>query len=268
MAAQAGSTGSAQSRGRQVARRLLLGGVPLWLAACASHPPDNTDWARAVPPPGAAPAAPLPLTGPVAPGDRAAQGPFQPNMNLRLCRAQLSNAPSVDPVGFVVDFSPLVMAEGRVILATAPANDVCLSSGFGPRAGRLHKGIDLVARPAGMIYTAAPGIVREARWGRGFGWYVTLDHGHGVYTRYAHLEAFLEDIRPGRRLGFGQPIGKMGGTGNATAVHLHYEILTGHWGRKGSFGLTAQDPLSLPPYEPLRVADARATAPDLAGSAP
>lgn len=233
--------------------RTTIVALPLWMAACQSPQPD-TDWVRVVVPPPASPDIGSTQEPQPAPTDRRAQGPFQPNANLKLCNARLSNPPSVDRVGFVIDFAPLVVARERVILAAAPANDVCLSSGFGPRSGRLHKGIDLVARPAGLIYSAAPGIVREARWGRGFGWFVTIDHGHGVYTRYAHLEAFMEDIKPGTRLGFGQALGKMGRTGNATATHLHYEVLTGRWGRKGSFGLSAIDPLSLPGYDPLLTA--------------
>ncbi len=263
--AQGRPTGTGDEGRRRAARALLFSSVPLWLAACASQPSSPTDWSRVVPPPGATQAP----AGPVDPSDRSAQGPFQPNTELRLCRRQLSNAPQVDPVGFVVNFSPLVVARGRVVLAAAPVNDVCLSSGFGPRGGRVHEGIDLVARPAGTVYSAAPGIVREARWGTGFGWYVTLDHGHGVYTRYAHLAAFREDIRPGRQLGFGQPIGRMGQTGNATGVHLHYEVLTGHWGRRGSFGLAPADPLALPAFDPLLVAEApQATSGPQAGSAP
>ncbi|MEM7768164.1 MAG: M23 family metallopeptidase [Pseudomonadota bacterium] len=243
----------AKKPGARPWRSLMLVSIPLWLAACATGYSDNTDWGRVV---STQPDA-LPPAAATGPQDRAAQGPFQPNAALRICQPRLSNPPAVDRVGFVRDYGPLVIANDRVILAVAPANDVCLSSGFGPRAGRPHKGIDLVASPAGNIYSAAPGIVREARWGRGFGWYVVIDHGGGVYTRYAHLEGFREDVRPGTRLGFGQPLGKMGRTGNATATHLHYEVLTGRWGRKGSFGLTAIDPLSLPVYDPVLTASAQ-----------
>ena len=83
-------------------------------------------------------------------------------------------------------------------------NDVCLSSGFGLRGSRMHEGIDLTSRPASMIYTAAPGRVIEARESSGYGLQVLVDHGHGVYTRYAHLEYFDAGIQLGSSIGFGQ----------------------------------------------------------------
>ncbi len=146
------------------------------------------------------------------------------------------------------DFHPLIVAPGGIILASAPANTVCLSSGFGLRSGRPHEGLDLLARPAVTVYSAGPGIVREAQNNSGYGLQVLIDHGGGVYTRYAHLRDIMADVSPGLRIGFGQPLGTMGRSGNATAVHLHYEILTGAWGPRGSWGLTPVDPLSLPPF--------------------
>ena len=53
---------------------------------------------------------------------------------------------------------------------------------------------------------------------------VLLDHGNGVRTIYAHLNEFDQRLRPGVRVHEGQPIGRMGATGNATGVHLHYEV--------------------------------------------
>ncbi|MEL6387151.1 MAG: M23 family metallopeptidase [Pseudomonadota bacterium] len=222
-------------------RGACITGMFFTVTACATAPPPPPDWNTVIGPQ---------ATVPAGSTSREAQGPFQPNAYLRLCRVQLSNAPPADADLFVRDFSPLIQVKGKVVMSTAPANDVCLSSGFGFRGGRMHKGIDLVARPAGPVYAAAPGIVREARWANGFGYYVVLDHGHSTYTRYAHLSEFADDIRPGTRLGFGQVVGTMGRTGNASGDHLHFEVLSGRWGRKGSFGFTAYDPLSFPAFWP------------------
>ncbi len=145
----------------------------------------------------------------------------------------------------------MVVVNG-VVLAAAPTNDVCVTSGFGPRGSRMHKGIDLQSRPAGPIYSAAPGTVLEVSIQRGFGNQVLIDHGSGVYTRYAHLASFAPVLRPGQKIGFGQPVGIMGATGNATAIHLHYEILTGNYNNpKRSYGLTANNPLSFPAWAGL-----------------
>lgn len=179
------------------------------------------------------------------------QGPFQPNANLFVCNMSVSNRPNTSPEGQVLDYHPIIVAFGTV-LAAAPANDVCLSSGFGPRNGRMHKGMDLFARPAGTIYSGAPGTILEVTQQTGFGNQVLIDHGGGVYTRYAHLKSFAPALAAGQRVGFGEPIGKMGKSGNATGIHLHYEILIGDYNTpKKSWGLTAHNPLDLPAYAGL-----------------
>ena len=186
------------------------------------------------------------------PGDarNPASGPFQPNAFLRLCPGMgVSNAPSHDTDRWIIDYKPVIMV-GQVVVVTAPADNVCLSSGFGLRNGRPHEGIDLVNQPPGPIYSAAPGRVIEARWSSGYGNQVLIDHGNGVYTRYAHLDAILPDVQPGSEIGFGNPLGQMGATGNTEGPHLHYEILTGDYNNpQASKGLTPQDPFAFPAYD-------------------
>ena len=182
----------------------------------------------------------------------AAQGPFQPNANLFTCQGiSISNRPHTTAQGLITNYHPLIVVNG-VVLAAAPANDVCMTSGFGPRGGRIHKGIDLQSRPAGTIYSAAPGIIREVSVQTGFGNQVLIDHGSGVYTRYAHLAHFAPSLAPGQAIGFGSPIGLMGDTGNATAVHVHYEILTGNYNTpKKAWGMKANNPLDFPGWSGL-----------------
>lgn len=185
------------------------------------------------------------------PFETPTQGPFQPNANLFVCNMRVSNRPDISPDGQVLYYNPIIVVQG-VILAAAPSNDVCLSSGFGPRNGRTHKGMDLFARPAGTIYSAAPGKVLEVTQQTGFGNQVLIDHGSGVYTRYAHLESFAPALAPGQILGFGEPLGMMGKSGNATGIHLHYEILTGDYNTpKKSWGLKANNPLDFPAWAGL-----------------
>ena len=199
--------------------------------------------------------APPPVYG--LPGDpgNPAQGPFQPNAELFGCPWNISNPPPFDGDKRVTNFNPIIVVSGKVVMASVPVNDVCLSSGFGPRRGRAHNGSDYAPRPRGeerVIYTAAPGIVREARTASGFGSYVVIDHGHGVYTRYAHLASMEPWVQVGVEIGFGHALGIMGATGNASGVHLHFEVLTGDINNpRASFGLNAFDPLSFPPWAGL-----------------
>jgi murein DD-endopeptidase MepM/ murein hydrolase activator NlpD len=185
------------------------------------------------------------------PGDarNPPQGPFQPNAYLRLCPGMnVSNSPPADSERWIIDFKPVILV-GQVAMATAPANDVCLSSGFGLRGGRLHEGIDLASNPPGLVYAAAPGRMIEARWSSGYGNQVLIDHGHGVYTRYAHLDSFEPGVITGSAIGFGQPVGQMGATGNADGPHLHFEILVGDYDNPmASKGLTPRDPFTFPSY--------------------
>lgn len=97
-----------------------------------------------------------------------------------------------------------------------------VSSEFGPRDGRLHKGID-VATPTGTpITAAAPGAVSFAGWQGGYGHTVEIEHGDGTMTRYAHLSRV--DVALDERVDARTRIGAVGSTGSSTGPHLHFEI--------------------------------------------
>ena len=51
-----------------------------------------------------------------------------------------------------------------------------------------------------------------------------IDHGHGVRTLYAHLSEIDRNLRAGVFVAAGTAVARMGATGNATGVHLHYEV--------------------------------------------
>lgn len=102
------------------------------------------------------------------------------------------------------------------------------SGGFGYRIHpilrqvRFHAGID-IARAAGTrILAANDGVVVQAGWAAGYGLLVTVDHGGGVQTRYAHLSGL--GVRPGQRVRRGDVLGAVGSTGLSTGPHLHYEV--------------------------------------------
>lgn len=103
-----------------------------------------------------------------------------------------------------------------------PAHGV-LTSGYGWRWGRMHRGID-VAGPVGTpIFAAAAGVVVRAGWNSGgYGKLVDVRHPDGSLTRYAHNSRLL--VEPGQQVRQGQQIAEMGSTGYSTGPHLHFEI--------------------------------------------
>lgn len=137
----------------------------------------------------------------------------------------VANAPPTDRAGRIVGFEPAAEIRGR-LLARAPVAG-CLSSGYGvrPATGRLHQGLDLYTGKPSPVYAAAGGVVEFAGDAGAYGRTLLIRHGSGVKTRYAHLSAFARDIRVGATVRAGQIIAETGRTGNATAVHLHYEII-------------------------------------------
>ncbi|NLY91926.1 MAG: peptidoglycan DD-metalloendopeptidase family protein [Firmicutes bacterium] len=96
-----------------------------------------------------------------------------------------------------------------------------LTSRYGMRWGRMHRGIDLAAPAGTPIKAAASGTVIFAGWQRGYGLMIILDHGT-CKTKYAHNTENL--VRVGDEVLRGQPIAKVGRTGNATGNHLHFEL--------------------------------------------
>ena len=62
----------------------------------------------------------------------------------------------------------------------------------------------------------------------GCGWYVEIDHGAGLLSRYCHMVA-QPAVKVGQRVVAGDPLGAVGSSGNSTAEHLHFEV---HMGRE------------------------------------
>lgn len=137
----------------------------------------------------------------------------------------VANAPAAKADGVIAGYSPLTIIRG-VMLARAPV-DACLSSGFGPRsggAGAFHEGLDLYTRSPRRVLAAGDGRVASIRSLRGYGLTIDIDHGRGVVTRYAHLSSVAPGLNAGARVAAGDIVAETGQSGNATAVHLHYEI--------------------------------------------
>ncbi len=146
--------------------------------------------------------------------------------SLKVCSGlRISNAPDTDNKKHLVDYSTKAQIVG-VSLFRAPVN-ACVSSGYGPRrggAGPFHRGVDLYTGNPTPIYAGGDGTVEDVKTMRGYGKTVTIRHNKKLITRYAHLSRYASGLRPGDQVVQGQYIGNTGETGNATAVHLHYEV--------------------------------------------
>jgi lysostaphin len=98
-----------------------------------------------------------------------------------------------------------------------------LTSGFGWRWGRMHKGIDIAAPIGTPVVAAAAGVVVSAGWNSGgYGNLVDIQHADGSLTRYAHNNRIL--VQVGQQVEQGEQISEMGSTGYSTGPHCHFEV--------------------------------------------
>lgn len=119
----------------------------------------------------------------------------------------------------------------RALLAipnSAPTLPIQLTSTFGYRAdpfngaAAMHAGMDISGAHGQRIMAAAAGRVVHVGPASGYGYLVTIDHGHGIETRYGHLSGF--DVKLGDVVTRGQQVARMGNTGRSTGTHLHFEV--------------------------------------------
>jgi murein DD-endopeptidase MepM/ murein hydrolase activator NlpD len=100
--------------------------------------------------------------------------------------------------------------------------DGARTSGYGPRWGRLHAGVDLAAGTGAPVRATAAGTVLSAGVESGYGKCVRIAHPDGTVTLYAHMSELL--VETGRAVAVGEQIGREGNTGRSTGPHLHFEV--------------------------------------------
>jgi len=88
--------------------------------------------------------------------------------------------------------------------------------------GAFHSGVDISASVGSPVIAPADGLVTFADFQGGYGRAVTVDHGHGITTRYGHLSSFA--VTAGQYIQRGDTIGYVGLSGRSTGPHLHYEV--------------------------------------------
>lgn len=103
-----------------------------------------------------------------------------------------------------------------------------ITSRFGyrlsPFTGRpaLHTGLDIAAAPGSPVYAPGDGVVVYAGYDESYGKMVTIDHGYGITTRFAHNSQIY--VQVGQKVQRWDVIASVGNTGRSTGPHLHYEV--------------------------------------------
>ena len=109
---------------------------------------------------------------------------------------------------------------------------------------RAHNGVDYYAPAGAPVGSVAPGVVTLAGWTNGGGRTVKVRHPNGYETEYLHLSAL--SVKAGARIGQGDLVGRVGMTGLATGVHLHYGLK-----KNGSYVNPVIEHRNMPPGEPV-----------------
>jgi murein DD-endopeptidase MepM/ murein hydrolase activator NlpD len=97
-----------------------------------------------------------------------------------------------------------------------------VTSRFGPRRGRPHRGIDIAGYYGAAVRAAAAGRVVSIERTRSYGRVLTLEHAGGYETVYAHNQDIY--VTQGAGVEQGQVIADVGASGNASGPHLHFEV--------------------------------------------
>lgn len=136
-----------------------------------------------------------------------------------------------------------VVAPPQVQIAVFPVQGPCSfeNTWHAPRGGgRLHKGVDIIAREGNLIYAVADGVITKTystATDRLAGNGVRLTQADGTYFFYGHFQSIAPGITVGTRVKAGQVIGFNGKTGATNTPHLHFEV--------HPFGGEAIDPTSI-----------------------
>ncbi|HRI28570.1 MAG TPA: M23 family metallopeptidase [Chitinophagales bacterium] len=104
---------------------------------------------------------------------------------------------------------------------TLPVGGI-VTSGFGPRWGRYHNGVDLDLNTGDHVKAAFEGMVRIAQYSSSYGYVVVIRHYSGLETTYAHLSKIY--VAPNQKVKAGDLIALGGSTGRSTGAHLHFEV--------------------------------------------
>lgn len=97
-----------------------------------------------------------------------------------------------------------------------------ITSAYGPRNGRMHRGVDIDLLTGDPVVNVFPGMVRISRYSKSYGHVVVVRHYNGLETVYAHLSK--RGVETGQLLQAGDTLGLGGNTGRSYGSHLHFEV--------------------------------------------
>ncbi|MCF6203549.1 MAG: M23 family metallopeptidase [Methylococcaceae bacterium] len=123
------------------------------------------------------------------------------------------------------DADPAKIA-GQLIWPIKAGKRVALTSPYGWRWGKTHRGIDIGAPSGTPVYAIASGRILFASDGNnGFGKLIIIQHKGTTSSYYAHNSKLK--VKKGNKVHQGQLIALVGTTGRSTGLHLHFEIRRG-----------------------------------------
>lgn len=143
---------------------------------------------------------------------------FRPVSNLA---EQLDKAVAHSTERIAADLS------SRLPSIVKPAEGV-FTSGFGPRWGSFHNGIDIANVNGTPILAIMDGIVLDSGPASGYGNWIRIQHEDGTISLYGHMDSL--DVTVGQQVHAGQRIAGMGNQGFSTGTHLHFEVHPGGGG--------------------------------------
>ena len=180
------------------------------------------------------PKAPAGSPLPVPPSGKQEAAPLPPGTQERLSRLK-------QDLDYTSKQAAVVRARMEPVLRawshtpSIPPTAGYLSSGFGVRVSPFsrsneagdgllgyHTGIDISNALDTPIQATADGEVIEAGWMDRYGWGVRVRHSDEQETLYGHMNHL--NVKSGQKVTRGEILGTMGRSGNATGVHLHYEV--------------------------------------------
>ncbi|MEX6632046.1 M23/M56 family metallopeptidase [Hyphococcus lacteus] len=190
-------------------------------------------------------------------------------------QALLSTPSKIALIGSAIFAAGIAVAQATIAVAPPPARvalpvtpvngEITISFGETNDGKKLayHEGVDIRAKRGTPVLAAGDGKVIDAtdlyRGGKSWGKVVVIDHGHGLVTRYAHLDSYK--INKGDRVAAGDVIANVGSTGNATGPHLHFEVIENGTNVDPSRVIIPDAPRPLSTEPPLRAPRAVAIVP-------
>lgn len=107
---------------------------------------------------------------------------------------------------------------------TWPVRNIKVNRGYRPSTDLNHEGLDLGGKRGYPILAAHEGLVIYTGSDfRGYGNMILVEYSSEWATLYAHLDSV--NVQPGQIVQAGEDLGGMGDSGQASGVHLHFELL-------------------------------------------